>query len=148
MAASLRDLEHAAQVQFVRAQKAEQKAEDIQHALNLMLNLGFERFHTALTMDGAVHEFELGTVRNLPMPDKGDWSATPMRTTSNRRIVLWRTMFPGRHQYASAFHDAEFRSLPKHLETGSELRNLLEAAIEKIPIGRPLLVKGARVRNR
>ena len=96
MSALLRDLEHAAQLQFVRAQKAEQKAEDIQHALNLMLNLGFERFHMALTMDGAVHEFELGTVRNLPMPDKGDWSATPMRTTRDRRIVLWRTMFPGR----------------------------------------------------
>jgi hypothetical protein len=148
MSASLRDLEHAAQVQFVRAQKAEQKAEDIQHALNLMLNLGFERFHAALTMDGAVHEFDLGTVRNLPTPDEIDWPAIPKRTTRNRRIVLWRTMFPGRHQYASAFHDAEFRSLPRHLETGSELRNLLEAAIEKIPIGRPLLVKGARVRNR
>jgi hypothetical protein len=137
MAASLRDLEHAAQLQFVRALKAEQKAEDIQHALNLMLNLGFERFHTALTMDGAVHAFELGTVRNLPMPDESDWSATPKRTTGDRRIVLWRTMFSGKHQYASAFHDAEFRSLPKHLESGSELRNLLEAAIEKIPIGRP-----------
>jgi hypothetical protein len=148
MSASLRDLEHAAQVQFVRAQKAEQKAEDIQHALNLMLNLGFERFHTALTMDGAVHEFELGTVRNLPTPDEIDWPATPKRTPRNRRIVLWRTMFPGRHQYASAFHDAEFRSLPKHLESGSELRNLLEAAIEKIPIGRPLLVKGGPARNR
>jgi hypothetical protein len=148
MSASLRDLEHAAQLQFLRAQKAEQKAEDIQHALNLMLNLGFERFHMALTMDGAVHEFELGTVRNLPMPDASDWSATPKRTTRDRRIVLWRTMFSGRHQYASAFHDAEFRSLPKHLESGSELRNLLEAAIEKIPIGRPVLVKCGPARNR
>src|SRR5215472_6966251 len=72
MAASLRDLEHAAQLQFVRAQKAEQKAEDIQHALNLMLNFGFERFHMALTMDGAVHEFELGTVRNLSSSNEID----------------------------------------------------------------------------
>lgn len=48
MSVSIRNLERAAQVQFVRAQKAEQKAEGIQHALNLMLNLGFERFHTAL----------------------------------------------------------------------------------------------------
>jgi hypothetical protein len=146
MSASTRDLERAAQVQFVRPQKAEQKAEDIQHALNLMLNLGFERFHTALTTDG-VHEFELGTVRNLPAPDEIDWSITPKRTR-NRRIVLWRTMFPGRHHYASVFQDAEFRSLAMHLETGSELRNLLEAAIEKIPIGRPLLVKGGPARNR
>jgi hypothetical protein len=57
-------------------------------------------------------------------------------------------MFPGRHNYASVFHDAEFRSLPKFLDIGSELRNLLEAAIEKIPIGRPLLVKGGPARNR
>ena len=147
MSASLRDLEHAAQLQFVRAQKAEQKAEDIQHALNLMLNLGFERFHTALTMDGAVHEFELGTVRNLPAPVEIQAPVTPKRTRY-RRIVLWRTMFPGRHHYASVFHDAEFRSLPKLLDIGSELRNLLEAAIEKIPIGRPLLVKGGPARNR
>ena len=105
-----------------------------------MLNLGFERFHTALTMDGAVHEFELGAVRNLSAPDEIDW--TVPKRTRDRRIVLWRTMFPGKHRYASVFNDAEFRSLPKHLETGSELRNLLEAAIEKIPAGRPLLVKG------
>ena len=110
--------------------------DDIQHALNLMLNLGFERFHTAQTVDGAVHQFELGTVRNLPALDEIDWLITPKRTR-NRRIVLWRTMFPGKHQYASVFEDAEFRSLPKHLEAGSELRNLLEAAIEKISIGRP-----------
>ena len=147
MSASTRDLERAAQVQFVRAQKAEQKAEDIQHALNLMLNLGFERFHTALTMDGAVHEFELGTVRNLPAPVEIHAPVTPNRTR-DRQIVLWRTMFPGRHHYASVFHDGEFRSLPKLLDIGSELRNLLEAAIEKIPIGRLSLVKGGLARNR
>ena len=41
-------------------------------------------------------------------------------------------MFPERHHYASVFHDAEFRSLPKLLDVGSELRNLLETVIEKI----------------
>ena len=72
-ASSVRDLEYAAKAQFVRAQKAEQKAEDIQHALNLMLNLGFERIHTALTMDGAVHEFDFGE----PQPTvAGDSSPT------------------------------------------------------------------------
>ena len=147
MSASVREIEHAAQVQFVRAQKAEQKAEDFQHALNLMLNFGFERFHTARTMDGAVHEFELGTVRNLPAADEID-SLVSAKRRRNRRIVLWRTMFPEKHHYASVFHDAEFRSLPKHLETGSELRNLLESAIETIPIGRPFLVKGGPVPNR
>ncbi len=60
MSATVGDLKHAAQAQFVRAQKAEEKAEDAQHALNLLLNFGFERFHMALTSDGAVHRFELG----------------------------------------------------------------------------------------
>ncbi len=69
MSASVRNLEHAAQVQFVRAEKAEQRAQDIQHALNLLLNSGFERFHMGLTADGAVHSFELGIVRNLPVPE-------------------------------------------------------------------------------
>src|ERR1700756_4097617 len=127
MAASLRDLEHAAQVQFVRAQKAEQKAEDIQHALNLMLNLGFERFHTALTIDGAVHEFDLGVVRGFSAPDGFDMPPVP-QSTRTRRIVLWRTAFPQGHLYASVFHESEFRSLPRHLKLGSDFRNLLEEA--------------------
>jgi hypothetical protein len=80
MSASFRNLEHAAQVQFVRAEKAEHKAEDIHHTLNLMLNLGFERFLAALTMDGAVHEFELGIVRNLPASDVIDAQGTLKRT--------------------------------------------------------------------
>ena len=42
---------------------------EVQHALNLVLNLGFERFHMAATADGAVHTFELGIVRDLPAPE-------------------------------------------------------------------------------
>ena len=140
MSASLRDLEHAAQLQFVRAEKAEQKAEDIQHALNLMLNFGFERFHTSLTEDGAVHEFDLGVVRKLSAPEGFDLPPVP-KSTRTRRIVLWRTTFPQGHLYASAFHESEFRSLPKHLELGDELRNLLEEAAKKLPVGRPFLIK-------
>jgi hypothetical protein len=140
MSGSIRDLEHAAQVQFVRAQKAEQKAEDIQHALNLMLDLGFERFHTALTMDGAVHEFELGTVRNLPASDAIDWPVA-LKRTQTRRIVLWRTRFPQGHVYATAFHEAEFRGLPNYVEAGSELRVVVGEAIERVPGGKPFLVR-------
>jgi hypothetical protein len=60
-----------------RAQKAEEKAKNIQHALNLVLNLGFERFHMALTADGAVHTLELGIVRNLPVPEGIDLPTRP-----------------------------------------------------------------------
>ena len=139
MPASVREIEHAAQVQFVRAQKAEQKAEDIQHALNLMLNLGFGRFHTARTMDGAVHEFELGTVRNLPAFDETE-ARIILLNRGTRRIVLWQTRFPEGHFYESAFYEPEFRALPKNLEATSELRKVVEDAIERIPAGKPFLV--------
>ena len=83
MSASLRDLEHAAQLHFIRALKAEQKAEDIQHALNLMLNLGFERFHTALTMEGLFTSLNWepsgisrGPTRLIGWPRRGDQHAT------------------------------------------------------------------------
>ena len=67
MSASVRDLEHAAHVQFLRVQKAKQKKEEIQHALNLVFNFVFETFHMALTVDGPVHDVELGTVKNVPV---------------------------------------------------------------------------------
>ena len=57
-------------------------------------------------------------------------------------------MFPQGHLYASAFHELEFQLLPKNLGPGSELRNLLELAIEKIPTARPFLIKDEPPRNR
>jgi hypothetical protein len=140
MSASVRDLEHAAQVQFVRAQKAEQKAEDIQHALNLVLNLGFQKFHIAQTCDGSVHEFELGTVRSLPAQDGINWPVAPKRTRT-RRIILWRTRFRQGHVYATAFHESEFRSLSNYVEADSEFRVVLGEAIERVPGDKPFLVR-------
>jgi hypothetical protein len=123
------------------------KAGDILHALNLLLNSGFERFHVALTAEGAAHSFELGTVRIFPAADRIDLPTGPWRTRA-RRIILWKTMFPQGHLYASAFHEPEFQSLPKNLEPGSELRNLLEQAIEKIPAAKLFLIKGGPTQNR
>jgi hypothetical protein len=127
MSASARNFEHAAQVQFVRAEKAEQKAGDIQHALNLLLNLGFERFHMGSTPDGAVHYFELGTVRNLPAADGRDLPACRGKTRA-RGIVLW--------------------SLPGNLGPGNKLRNLLDQAIAKIPRKQSFMVVGDPANNR
>src|SRR5258708_35573543 len=53
-------------------------------ALNLVLNLGFERFHQAATADGAVHTFELGVVRDLPAPEGIDLPPVP-KSARNRR---------------------------------------------------------------
>ena len=104
MSASIRDLEHAAQVSLFALKRAEQKTEDLQHALNLLLNSGFERFHVGMTADGAVHSFELGTIRDLPTAGRPDLPAGS-KGTGTRRFVLWRTKFPQGHLYGSAFHE-------------------------------------------
>jgi hypothetical protein len=39
----------------------------------------------------------------------------------------------------------EFRSLPRHLESGSELRNLLEEAIEKVPTAKRAPAQGVAI---
>lgn len=113
---------------------------------SMLLNSGFEGFYMASTADGAAHYFELGTVRNLPAPDPPDVPICPRRTCA-RRIVLWKTTFSQGHVYASAFPEPEFQSLLTHLGPGSELRNLLEQAIAKIPTARPLKVMGDPAQN-
>ena len=89
---------------------------------------------------GAVHEFELGTVRNLPASDETE-PRMILLNRGTRRIVLWGTRFPEGHVYASAFHEPEFRALPKNLEATNELRKVVEDAIERIPAGKPFLVR-------
>ena len=100
----------------------------------------------ALAADGAVHSFEVGTVRNLPAADRLDLP-TGRWETRNRRIVLWKTIFSEGHVYASAFPETEFQPLLKHIEPGSELRNLPEQAIANIPAARPFTVMGDPAQN-
>jgi hypothetical protein len=92
MSVTKRELEIAAHNQMFRAQRAEQKAADISHALNLLLNGSFDALHTGLTEDGAVHEFLIGVVRNVPVTSQIGWPV-PAGQTENRRIILWKTTF-------------------------------------------------------
>ncbi len=141
MANTKRDLELAAHNQMFRAQKAEQRAEDLCHVLNRFLNGSFEKFHTALTRDGTVHEFLLGTVRNVPVVSRLGWPV-PKGQTENRRIILWKTMFEQGGVYGSAYYEPEFRRFPNELDTDAiELKQLVEEVIGKIPAEAPFLVE-------
>ena len=95
MSVTKRELEVAAHNHMFRAQRAEQKAADTSHALNLLLNGSFHALHTGLTEDGAVHEFLLGVVRNVPVTKQFGWPV-PAGQTENRRIILWKTTFEPR----------------------------------------------------
>lgn len=140
MAKTVRDSEAAMRRQAVRAQTAERKAADLEHALNLLLNDSLIKFHASLGPEGAVHEFFFGTARNVPAPAIVPWLGLA-GVSENRKIILWKTTFMQGNVYASAYHETEFRSLPKHLEEGSELRALLKAAIAETHLGAPYLVE-------
>jgi hypothetical protein len=64
-----RELEIAAYSQKLFAEEAEQKAEDLGYALELLLNDRFKLFYAATTSDKGTHEFLMGIARNVPIKD-------------------------------------------------------------------------------
>jgi hypothetical protein len=67
MSRTKRELEIEAYSQKLFAEGAEQKAEDVGHALELLLNDRFKPFRTAITSDRGTHEFLMGSARNVPI---------------------------------------------------------------------------------
>jgi hypothetical protein len=125
-----RELEIEAYSQKVFAEQAEQKAEDVGGALNLLLNGGFRTFHTTTTRDTAVHEFMVGIAKNVPVSDIFRW-LWPSSQTEDRRIILWKTTLGSGDLHGSAYHEDEFRYLV-HKAPLPELKELLEEAISKL----------------
>jgi hypothetical protein len=125
-----RELEIEAYSQKVFAEQAEQKAEDVGGALNLLLNGGFRTFHRTTTRDTAVHEFMVGIAKNVPVSDIFQWLRSGSQT-EDRRIILWKTTLGPGDLHGSAYHEDEFRSLV-HKAPLPELRELLEEAISKL----------------
>lgn len=104
---------------------------------NLLLNDGFERFHTAQTPDGATHEFLSGLAELVPVV-----SISPRLRSNARnqkiRIILWKTTFGPRDIHGSAYREDEFKMSPRWLGTRApELKKLLQEAIEKLSAGTP-----------
>jgi hypothetical protein len=127
-----RELEIEAYSQKLFAKEAEQKAEDVGYALELLLNQRFKLFHTATTSDKGTHEFLMGIARNVPINDIFR-SVMARSQTEDRRIILWKTTFGPGELIGSAYHEREFRSLPTKLaDQAPELRELLQEAIRKL----------------
>jgi|SRR5882757_9438082 len=127
-----RDVEMQAYRQKFLAQEAQQKAEDVGYALELLLNDRFRPFHTSTTSDRGKHEFLIGVVKNLPINDISRLvrGGSP---TEDRRIILWKTTFESGEVIASAYHDEEFRSSPSKLDgQAPELKALLQEAVREL----------------
>jgi hypothetical protein len=130
-----RELEIEAYSQKLFAEEAEQKAEDLGYALELLLNDRFKLFHTATTSDKSTHEFLMGIARNIPINDIFR-SVKASSQTEDRRIILWKTAFGPGELIGSAYHEIEFSSLPAKLDGQvPELKELLQKAIQKLPTG-------------
>jgi hypothetical protein len=129
-----RELKIEAYSQKLFAKEAEQKAEDVGYALELLLNQRFKLFHTATTSDKGTHEFLIGIARNVPINDIFR-AAMASSQTEDRKIILWKTTFGPGELIGSAYHENEFKSLPNKLaDQASELQGLLQEAIRKLSI--------------
>lgn len=122
---------------IVRAETAEQKTADREHALNLLLNGSFHKFHTGLSENGAVHEFSLGVVYDFPVQNSFRRLAMPGET-ENRRIILWKTEFEPGKVFACGYSEQEFREIPSHLDgEGADIKTIVQDAIRNLPPEEP-----------
>jgi hypothetical protein len=129
-----RELEIATYNDRFHAREAEQKADDLGYAIELLLNDRFKPFYSGITTDNGAHEFLIGIVQNVPISDISRIRRGEPQTES-RRIILWKTKFGLAECIGSAYHETEFRSLPAKLDgQACELRGLLEQAIQTLPV--------------
>ena len=134
MAMNRRELELEGYRQRLFAHEAQQKADDVGRALELLLNDQFEPFYTNTTSDNGKHEFLFGIAKHVPIDDILGLLRTGSRT-EDRRIILWKTTFGSCEVIASAYHDGEFKSLPKKLDgQAPELKKPLLEAIERLSV--------------
>ena len=129
-----RELELEEYRQRLFAHEAQQKADDVGRALELLLNDQFQPFYTNRTSDNGKHEFLFGIAKSVPIDDILGLLRTGSRT-EDRRIILWKTTFGSCEVIASAYHDREFKSLPKKLDgQAPELKRLLLEAIDRLSV--------------
>jgi len=134
MAMTRRELEPEGYRQRLFAHEAQQRADDAGRALELLLNDQFEPFYTITTSDNGKHEFLFGIAKHVPIDDILGLLMTGSRT-EDRRIILWKTTFGSCEVIASAYHEREFKSLPKKLDgQAPELKKLLLEAIERLAV--------------
>ena len=133
MTKTRRELEIEAYSQRLYALEAQQKAEDVGYALEMLLNDRLQLFYTTSTADNTKHEFLFGIAKNAPVDDIPGVLKTG-DTREDRRIILWKTTFETGYVVGSAYHDREFKSSPGKLDGQSlELKNLLLEAIQQLP---------------
>jgi hypothetical protein len=133
MTKTRRELEIEAYSQRLYALEAQQKAEDVGYALEMLLNNRLQLFYTTSTADNTKHEFLFGVAMNAPVDDIPGVLKTGA-TRENRRIILWKTTFESGYVVGSAYHDSEFKASPRKLaEQAPDLQRLLLEAIQNLP---------------
>lgn len=133
MTQTRRELEIEVYSQRLYALEAQQKAEDVGYALEMLLNNRLQLFYTSSTADNTKHEFLFGIAKNAPVDDIPGVLKTGDKR-EDRRIILWKTTFETGYVVGSAYHEREFKSSPGKLDGQSPaLKKLLLEAIQQLP---------------
>jgi hypothetical protein len=133
MTKTRRELEIEANSQRIYAHEAQQKAEDVGYALEMVLNNRVKLFYTNTTSNNSKHEFLFGIAKNAPVDDIPGVLKTG-DTREDRRIIIWKTTLESGYVIGSAYHDREFKSSPEKFDgQDTEVKKLLLEAIQQLP---------------
>ena len=112
------DWRTAAIDQKARADRLDQREDDLEHALNLLINDVVKWFASYPRPDGGEHRFGIGVAMNVPTTDRLR-AVVVGRKMDHRPIVFWLTVFEGEHKYISAFSVEEFKTMPERYESAA-----------------------------
>jgi hypothetical protein len=93
-------MEIAALTWKVRAENSERRGEELEHALNLLINNSVDWFARFETLDEACHEFGIGVARSVPIEDPIR-RAVQSSEVEDIALIFWRTTWPQGHKYIS-----------------------------------------------
>lgn len=128
MAISKRDLEVAALNWKVRAENAQRRVEELEHAFNLLVNDSVEWFTHHQTSDGAHHDFGIAVAFEVPINDPIS-RVVRGADVENLPLIFWRTTWPEGGKFMAVNTQKDFVARKKVvLEPGGDAQPSAELA--------------------
>jgi hypothetical protein len=132
MGISKRDLEIAGLNWKVRAESAQARVEELEHALNLLVNDAVEWFAHHETKDGAHHDFGIAVAFEVPIKSHIT-RAVRGADVDYLPLIFWQSSWPDGHKFITVNRPESFRTLKtaaadqiEDPQSGKELVDLIE----------------------
>ncbi len=107
--------------QQLRAEQSEERARDLEHALNLLANEIVIWFASYADINNTVHKFGVGVAMNVPIEQNlvNLFRDSPA-DIEDRPIVFWSSQFENKHIFINAYSLEKFKELPQALDNEDE----------------------------